>query len=188
MCGDAEVTLWRRGLTAVLATLLFVVVPGPGVAGATDISGTCAGALHTVFDYDYDARVNTADGGGTDEAEVGLSSGTDGCGAIAASSDVGDIYASVGSQSAPRLLPNQVADAVDFRNLRFSDTAANHATTRPYVDSPLTLQEIVRGADPIPDPGGLPNGWRWDVPGSRARSGSYTDGSRNTTPTTRGRL
>jgi hypothetical protein len=73
-----------------------------------------------------------------------------------------------------------VADAIDFGNLRFTDTAANHAASRPYVDSPLTLEEIVRAADPVPDPGGLPNGWKWEVPGSTARSSSYTDTSRNT--------
>lgn len=72
-------------------------------------------------------------------------------------------YGSV-SFVAPRLLPNHVADAVDFGNLRFTDTAANHAATRPYVDSPLTLEQIVRAADPVPDPGGLPNGWKWEAP------------------------
>lgn len=87
----------------------------------------------------------------------------------------------LGCCAAPGLTPNRVADAVDFDNIRFSNTAAGHASSRPYVDSPLTLQEIVRSADPIPDPGGLPNGWRWEVPGSTARSGSYTDVSRNTT-------
>ena len=31
--------------------------------------------------------------------------------------------------------------------------------------SPLTVDEIMVAKNPIPDPGNLPGGYRWDVPG-----------------------
>jgi len=71
------------------------------------------------------------------------------------------------------LRPGQVADAIDYDSLTFTETVAGHLgdvtktglPSRPYMDSPMTLREITRAADPVPDPGGLANGWRWDVPG-----------------------
>ena len=41
-------------------------------------------------------------------------------------------------------------------------------SSRPYVEQGTTLlaDEIMKAGKPIPDPGGIPNGLRWDVPGS----------------------
>lgn len=38
--------------------------------------------------------------------------------------------------------------------------------SRPYLTSPLTIQEIIASGKPIPDPGGFPGALRWDVPGA----------------------
>ena len=41
-------------------------------------------------------------------------------------------------------------------------------SSRPYVENGTTLllDEIMKAKKPIPDPGGIPDGLRWDVPGS----------------------
>jgi RHS repeat-associated protein len=84
---------------------------------------------------------------------------------------------------------------IDPSKLKFTDTAQNHLnevykndkiikigedgfktkfyageSTRPYVENGTTLlvDEIMKAKSPIPDPGGIPNGLRWDVPGSFA--------------------
>lgn len=45
---------------------------------------------------------------------------------------------------------------------------------RPYLDSPLTLEEIMTAGKPIPDPGGIAGGLRWDVPGKpRGKAGTW---------------
>jgi hypothetical protein len=61
---------------------------------------------------------------------------------------------------------------------KFSQTAAKHYTeiikrgpyagssSKPYMKSSLTINEIMSAKQPIPDPGGLPGGLRWDVPGT----------------------
>jgi hypothetical protein len=63
---------------------------------------------------------------------------------------------------------------VDPTSLKLSDTVRNHlddltrggASARPYIDSPLTIGEIIQASDPVLDPGGLPGGLRWDVAGA----------------------
>jgi hypothetical protein len=47
-----------------------------------------------------------------------------------------------------------------------TDTVAGYASTRPYVNSPLTILEIMQSATPIPDPQGVPNALMWIVPGA----------------------
>ena len=59
----------------------------------------------------------------------------------------------------------------------YSNTAAKHFTefvkrgpnagrlSRPYMKSPLTINEIMAAGKPIPDPGGIPGGLKWDIPG-----------------------
>jgi RHS repeat-associated protein len=37
---------------------------------------------------------------------------------------------------------------------------------RPYGSSRLTIQEIMKAGNPVPDPGGVPGALRWDVPGA----------------------
>lgn len=47
-----------------------------------------------------------------------------------------------------------------------AEYAKDGTLARPYGDSRLTLQEIMRGGEPVPDPGGVPGALRWDVPGA----------------------
>ena len=50
-------------------------------------------------------------------------------------------------------------------------------SSRPYVKSAGTntiLDEIIKAMDPIPDPRGVPNTVRWDVPGTfNGKSGTW---------------
>ncbi len=68
----------------------------------------------------------------------------------------------------------------------YSKTAAKHFTefvkrgpnagrlSRPYMKSPLTIEEIMAAGKPLPDPGGIPGGLRWDIPGSlRGTEGTW---------------
>jgi len=66
---------------------------------------------------------------------------------------------------------------VDPSELTMSKIAEKHfyeltndgKSSRPYVNSngtTLLLKEIMDSRDPIKDPGGLKNGWRWDVEGT----------------------
>jgi RHS repeat-associated protein len=66
--------------------------------------------------------------------------------------------------------------------LKLSQTVANHLSdvtkagdlVRPYGDSRLLMQEIMDAKPPVPDPGGVPGGLRWDVPGTmNGTSGTY---------------
>ncbi len=56
--------------------------------------------------------------------------------------------------------------------------------SRPYLNSPLTIDEIMNAATSVPDPGGVPGALRWDVPGTfRSSSGAWelvVDPSTNT--------
>ncbi len=58
------------------------------------------------------------------------------------------------------------AGALDAFELEFSDTAAGHAASRPFMESRLLIQEIMESAEPIADPQGALNTVRWDVPGT----------------------
>lgn len=68
----------------------------------------------------------------------------------------------------------------------YTETAAKHFTefvkkgpnagrlSRPYMKSQLTIEEIMTAGKPIPDPGGIPGGLRWDVPGAlRGSEGTW---------------
>ena len=64
-----------------------------------------------------------------------------------------------------------------FGNLNMTNTVASHATdivqhgeyrgelARPFMNSPLTIQQIMNSGNPIPDPGGVEGALRWDVQG-----------------------
>ncbi len=62
---------------------------------------------------------------------------------------------------------------IDVMQLGRTATVARHAeevtkageSARPYINSPLTIRSIIEAGDPVPDPGGVPGGLRWDVPG-----------------------
>jgi RHS repeat-associated protein len=63
------------------------------------------------------------------------------------------------------------------RDLELTDTVAKHYNdivtrgpfqgqrARSYLHSTLLIDQILRARRPIPDPGGIPGGLRWDVPG-----------------------
>jgi RHS repeat-associated protein len=63
---------------------------------------------------------------------------------------------------------------IDVNDLKLSRTVQEHTgditkrgtPARPYNESRLTMQEIMMGSTPRPDPGGVPGGLRWDTPGS----------------------
>jgi filamentous hemagglutinin len=68
----------------------------------------------------------------------------------------------------------QINQEIDVSKLKLSGTNEQHATeyaksgtlARPYMNSPLTIQNIVDAGEPIADPGGVPGALRWDVPGA----------------------
>lgn len=51
------------------------------------------------------------------------------------------------------------------KDFKFSDTVSNH-TDRPYRNSQLLAKEIMKSGKPYADPGGIPGGLKWEVPGS----------------------
>lgn len=76
------------------------------------------------------------------------------------------------------LLLGNVTSGINADDFDLSNTVANHRNdtvrrgafsgerARPFLDSPHTMNEIMQAADPIPDPGGVPGGLRWDVEGT----------------------
>jgi hypothetical protein len=56
--------------------------------------------------------------------------------------------------------------ALDATDLSYSATVARQVGTRPYLDSPLPIQDIIDAAEPVPDPQGGLDTVRWEVPGS----------------------
>lgn len=50
-------------------------------------------------------------------------------------------------------------------DLRMTETVLKH-TDRPFYNSSLTMDEIMRSGPGSPDPGGFPGGLRWDAPGA----------------------
>jgi hypothetical protein len=78
------------------------------------------------------------------------------------------------------------ADDFQLTNFQLTNTVENHRydiitrgeyrgqLSRPYLDSPLMINEIMEARPPIPDPGGVPDALRWDVPGSfRGSDGTW---------------
>ena len=76
--------------------------------------------------------------------------------------------------------------ALKIGRFTYSNTAAKHLTefvkkgpnagrlVRPYMKSQLTIEEIIAARKPISDPGGIPGGLRWDVPGAlRGNEGTW---------------
>lgn len=77
-------------------------------------------------------------------------------------------------------------NAFKVGNFRFTNSAGCHMSElvkrgpfkgellRPYMKSPHTIHEIMVAGKPIPDPGGISGGLRWDVPGSfRCSEGTW---------------
>lgn len=82
--------------------------------------------------------------------------------------------------------PSLPRDKLIVGDYSYSKTAGNHMfevakrgpnkgkLSRPFMKSPHTIDEIMSSANPIPDPGGLSGGQRWDVPGNfRGSSGTW---------------
>jgi hypothetical protein len=64
------------------------------------------------------------------------------------------------------------ADAQGEYNL--TRTVEGNAGSRPYVNSPLTIQQIEATGGGVADPGGIPGALRYDVPGSfNGNTGTY---------------
>jgi hypothetical protein len=67
--------------------------------------------------------------------------------------------------------------ALKVGDFRYTKTASKHFAevvtrgqykgklSRPYMGSPITVNEIMASNIPVPDPGGLAGGLRWNVPG-----------------------
>ena len=53
---------------------------------------------------------------------------------------------------------------INADDLKMSKTAAGH-TDRKYLEYKSLIEDIMHGSNPIKDPGGLSNGWRWNTPG-----------------------
>lgn len=49
---------------------------------------------------------------------------------------------------------------------RLTQTVEGHGSTRPFINSPLTIREIMSTGSGVPDPGGAAGAVRWDVPGT----------------------
>ena len=81
-----------------------------------------------------------------------------------------------GTDGTPVLVHNDgpCTPKINASQLKLSQTVANHsheltksgAFARPYNESLLVVQEIIAGGTPRVDPGGIPGGLRWDVPGA----------------------
>ena len=80
------------------------------------------------------------------------------------------------------LVHNTGPCGIDPFDLNLSQTVQNHldditkagTQARPYGDSRLLIGEIMEAGSPIPDPGGLPGGLRWDVTGTfNGRQGAW---------------
>lgn len=66
------------------------------------------------------------------------------------------------------------AEAVKVGEYTLTRTVAGKLAERPYLNSPLTLREIMAAGKPIPDPGGVAGALRWDVPGAfRGSAGTW---------------
>lgn len=92
----------------------------------------------------------------------------------AISLSTGDLQGAGLSATAAIPFVGSAANATRIGRWTYTNTVANHLIditrhgdlARPYMNSPHTIEEIMRATRPIPDPGGAPNVLRWDVPGS----------------------
>lgn len=87
-------------------------------------------------------------------------------GGLGASLASGGIIGAVGEGGA--------AAELSAEDLSLTETVANNAASRPYVNSRLLVQEIMDSGPGAADPGGIPGGLRWDAPGSfNGSNGTY---------------
>jgi len=79
-----------------------------------------------------------------------------------------------GKEGAAKGAEGAVASEIDAEALTLSKTVEGHLNditklgtkARPYGDSRLVMKEIMEAGKAVPDPGGVPGGLRWDVPGA----------------------
>ena len=97
----------------------------------------------------------------------------------------GDVSQEVPPGSGGSWLERAAECFVAPRELNLSETVANHATdvitkgpckgelARPFVNSPLTMQEIMAAGKPVPD-AIVPGALKWNVPGAfRGSAGTW---------------
>jgi RHS repeat-associated protein len=75
------------------------------------------------------------------------------------------LLADVGSAFVPFVAGGGLVVRAARTELKLSATVASHAATRPFVNSPSLIQWIMTSAKGVPDPQGVANAFRWDVPG-----------------------
>lgn len=64
--------------------------------------------------------------------------------------------------------------SVDSQALNYTRTVIQNTGTRPYIGSPMVVDEIMAGATPRLDPGGVATALRWDAPGAfNGTAGTY---------------
>ena len=64
------------------------------------------------------------------------------------------------------ILGTGVLDALRASEYTFTETVLKNVSTRPYINSPLTIREITSTGTGVPDPQGLVGALRYDVPGT----------------------
>jgi YD repeat-containing protein len=79
---------------------------------------------------------------------------------------LGGIGASLASSGGFGILGAVGEGGLTADELSLTETVANSAATRPYINSRLLVQEIMDSGPGAADPGGIPGGLRWDVEGA----------------------
>ena len=82
-----------------------------------------------------------------------------------------------GAPAAEEVVGEGVGSAARAAQARYAltRTVQNNLASRPYLNSPLTIQEIESTGLGVTDPGGIPGALRYDVPGSfNGTPGSYS--------------
>jgi hypothetical protein len=96
-----------------------------------------------------------------------------GCEALAGSAAVAAAEAAL-SGSGEEAVAGDTASEIDVEGLQFTATVEQHASeltkagvlSRPYLQSSLTIQNIISAVQPVTDPGGVEGALRWDAPGT----------------------
>ena len=72
-------------------------------------------------------------------------------------------------------LTNTVATHLNEFTIRTAADGSRYTTfDRPFINSPLLYEEIIKSRIPVPDPRGVQGALRWDVPGSyRGKEGTW---------------
>jgi hypothetical protein len=95
--------------------------------------------------------------------------------AVIAAEEAGEAFAGVGAEGVAAVAEaTGEGAAASTSEITLTKTVANNLASRPYLNSPLTVQEIQSTGLGVPDPGGVPGALRYDVPGSFGKTpGTY---------------